>query len=385
VAETATAEVAATKQKPSDAQASSPEPPSESALPWLSQLTAALAIVAAAIGRIIAPGLRGSAAQHTVDAAESIGNFTAFALVVFLLFLLGRAGWDLAFRNRPSVPLRVAVVSGSTSVALLLLIVMFKNQSIPVPTPALISLTLIASGVTLIGGFGTIRPPHTRAVAFVLCAFGLASLVRLIAWQLAAVAGHHASPMLYTWGRGVSTVGVLLEGIGQVLAVIWLTTRTRVSGQILAGVAVVVAMVVTWGVSEGGHPGAAAWQAVLHTSLSDVRGTPPPFGLSAVPTFLVTTSILFAAIAVIRPGPAPAITSALALFLIGRGAFDVPLRALSACVGATWLLVASVDERTMWRALAARRDSLTGLKKIETENDLAPDSSHGPKIAPSPK
>jgi hypothetical protein len=342
--------------------------PSDSALPWLSQLTAALAIVAAAIGRVLAPGLRGSASQNTVDTWESIGNFTAFAFVVFLLFLLGRATWDLAFRNRPSVPLRVAVISGTVSVALLLLIAMFKNQSLPVPTPALISMTLISCGVALIGGIGTIRPPHTRAVAFVLFAFGLASLIRLAAWQLAAVAGQHASPMLYTWGRGFATVGVLVEGIGQVFGVVWLTTRTRVSGQILAGVAVVLAFIVTWGVNEGSHPGAAAWQTVLHTSLSDVRGAPPPFGLNALPTFLVTTSILFAAIAVIRPGPAPAITSALALFLIGRGAFDVPLRALSACVGATWLLVASVDERTMWRALAARRDSTSDAKK-----DLKPD------------
>jgi hypothetical protein len=83
----------------------------------------------------------------------------------------------------------------------------------------------------------------------------------------------------------------------------------------------------------------------------------------------MATSILFAAVAVIRPGPAPAITSALALFLIGRGAYDVPLRALSACVGATWLLVASVDERTMWRALAARRDSTADLKKDEPKKD----------------
>jgi hypothetical protein len=358
---------------PAATSAASPnsEPaPSESALPWLSQLTAAIAIVAAAVGRVLAPGLRGSASQHVVDTWESIGNFTAFALVVFLLFLLGRAGWDLAFRSKPSVPLRVAVISGTVSVALLLLIAMFKNQSMPVPTPALISLALIASGVSLVGGVGTLRPPHTRAVAFVLCAFGLASLIRLAAWQLAAIAGQHASPMLYTWGRGVSTLGVLVEGVGQVLAVIWLTTRTRVSGQILAGVAVVLAFVATWGVMKGAAPGAATWQAVLHTSLSDVRGTPPPFGIAALPTFLVTASILFAAIAVIRPGPAPAITSALALFLIGRGAFDVPLRALSACVGATWLLVASVDERTMWRALAARRDSISDAKKADPKKDV---------------
>lgn len=356
--------------------------PSESALPWVSQLTAALAIVAAGVGRILAPGLRGSASQHVVDTWESIGNFTTFALVAFLIFLLARAAWDLAFRNKPAVPLRVAVISGTVSVALLLLIAMFKNQSMPVPTPALISLALISSGVSMIAALGTIRPPHTRAVAFVLFSFGLASLIRVAAWELAAIAGQHASPMLYTWGRGVSTIGVLLEGIGQVLAVVWLTTRTRVSGQILAGVAVALAMLVTWGVSEGGLPGAATWQAVLHTSLSDVRGTPPPFGVSAVPTFLMATSILFAAVAVIRPGPAPAITSALALFLIGRGAYDVPLRALSACVGATWLLVASVDERTMWRALAARRDSLPDVKTADPKK-IDPDKIEAEKTATS--
>jgi hypothetical protein len=362
---------------------------SQSALPWLSQLTAALAIVAAAVGRVLAPGLRGSASQHVVEVWESIGNFAAFAFFVFLIFLLGRAAWDLAFRTKPSVPLRVAVISGTVSVACLVVIALRDlNRSDLVPTPALISFTLIASAVALIGGVGTIRPPHTRAVAFVLFTFGAASLVRLAAWQLAAVAGQHASPMLYEWGRGIATIGVLLEGVGQTFAVIWLTTRTRVSGQILAGIAVVLAFVAAWGVNEGSHAGAATWQVVLHASLSDVRGTPPPFGLNALPTFFITSSILFAAIAVIRPGPAPAITSALALFLIGRGAFDVPLRALSACVGATWLLVASVDERTMWRALAARRDSLPSEPKkdlpvAEPKKDPAPDRAPDP--APVPK
>jgi len=340
-----------------EVSASSSEP---SIAPWLAQLTAALAIAAAAVGRMLAPGLHGSASQSVVDTWESIGNFTAYALLVFLIVLLGYAGWDLAFRTKPSTTLRVAVISGGVAAACLVvsMVVRIQRFSSPVPSGALISLALITSGVALIGGVGTLRPPHTRAVAFVLVAFGVASLIRLGAWKLAAFAGEHASPMNYELARGIATAGVICEGIGQTSAVIWLTTRTRVSGQILAAISVVLALVVTWGVYQGGQVGATTWQTVLHTSLSDVRGTPPPFGvLGAVPTFLVTTSILFAAIAVIRPGPAPAITSALALLLIGRGAFDVPLRALSACVGVTWLLLASVDERTMWRALSARRDA----------------------------
>ncbi|MEO8799732.1 MAG: hypothetical protein ABI551_17695, partial [Polyangiaceae bacterium] len=326
---------------------------------WLAQITAALAVVSMTVGRVIAPGLRGSASQSVVDTWAGLGSFSTYAFAIFLVMLYARSVWALFGVSKPSATTRMIVIAASLSPAFILIVTpawWYHQRGYGLPPPVLGLMTIMASLVALVAGAGTLRSAHTRAVGVVLCAFGAASLVRYGAWLLAAFAGVRASPMLYEWSKGVATVGVLLEGIGQTCAVIWLTTRTRVSGQLLAGASILAAVVITWGVAEGMRAGASQWQVVLHISLSDVRGTPPPFPqLGALSTFLVATSALFAAVAVIRPGPAPAITSALALCLIGRGAFDAPLRAFSECVGAAWFLVAAGDERTMWKALAGKR------------------------------
>lgn len=320
-----------------------------------------MAIVAACVGHVIAPGLRGAASQHVVDNWEGIGQFTTFAFLVFLTFLFFRVGWDLVFSDRPALGLRLAVVSSAFSVGCIVMCIVvvsaLRRPLVPTPATALVPLTLLASLTALVAGAGIVRMAHTRATGFVLFAFGSAALVRVLAWWLAGVAGARAAPMTYEWARAIATVGVIFEGIGQLIAVVWLTTRTRVSGQILAGLSVLAALVVTWGMEQGGHGGAATWQVVLHTALSGVRGTPPPAGLGPFPMFLVAMSMFLAAIAVIRPGPAPAITSALSLCLLARGAFDAPLNAFAVCVGAASLLAISADEKTMWKALAGRRDT----------------------------
>jgi len=351
---------------------------------WLAQITAVLAIVAMTVGRVIAPGLRGSASQSVVDTWDGLGSFSTYAFAIFLLVLYTRSVWALFSANKPSATTRMIVIAASLSPAVIMMVTpawWYVRRGFGLPSPALGLMTVMASLVAIVAGLGTVRPVHTRAVGFVLAAFGAASFVRYGAWHLAAFAGTRASPMLYEWSKGIATLGVILEGVGQTCAVIWLTTRTRVSGQLLAGASILAAVVITWGVSEGVKAGATQWQMVLHMSMSDVRGTPPPFPqLGALSTFLVATSVLFAAVAVIRPGPAPAITSALALCLIGRGAFDAPLRAFSECAGAAWLLVAAGDERTMWKALTAKREP-----KPAAPTTIAPAAAKEPTNATEPQ
>jgi len=142
----------------------------------------------------------------------------------------------------------------------------------------------------------------------------------------------------------------VFEGLGQLAAAAWLGTRTRVLGQVLSSVAVALAFIVTWGAAQGVHAGASEWQSVLHTSLGEVAGAPPPFGLGAIATFLVPSAILFAFVAAVQPGQLPAVTGALALTLIGRGAYDAPMRALAGAAGAVWLMMAtSAIGKEMWR------------------------------------
>jgi hypothetical protein len=124
----------------------------------------------------------------------------------------------------------------------------------------------------------------------------------------------------------------------------------------MSSVAVAGAFLITWGAAQGVHAEAAPWQAVLHTALADAPGIPPPYALGAIATFLVSASILFALVALVQRRQAIAVTSALALTLIARGAFDAPLRALSVVVGGVWLMLAVTDNRAMWRALTVERD-----------------------------
>jgi hypothetical protein len=95
----------------------------------------------------------------------------------------------------------------------------------------------------------------------------------------------------------------------------------------------------TWNAARGAGDFAAPWQSALHVALGGVPGLPQPFGLSALAVFLVIASILLALVAVVQPGESAGVVFALSLSLLGRGAFDAPLRALAATAAALWLMV----------------------------------------------
>jgi hypothetical protein len=133
---------------------------------------------------------------------------------------------------------------------------------------------------------------------------------------------------------------------------------------LLAG-ALAGALGVTLSVPGGIHSGAALWQAMLHTALADAPGIPPTYRLDALATFLVPCSLLLALAVAVQPKQVAAITATMALALVSRGAFDVPLRALCAAVAALWAVLACVDEKAMWRALVEGR-------KVRLAEDSAP-------------
>ncbi|MEO6420817.1 MAG: hypothetical protein ABIP39_15500 [Polyangiaceae bacterium] len=320
---------------------------------WLLRLTAACAVIAAAIGLIIAPGLRGNATEAVVVLWDRAAAISAYALCGLLMVVASRGTYDLAWRTRIPIAARIAAISGSGVVIALVIPSLVRR----LPAAPAVVLALGASLVAISAAGTALRAPHTRAVAVALAAFSAAALVRLLAWELAVVAGEHASARLYGWSRGVATAGVGLEAIGQLAGAAWLATRTRYLGQAMSSLALGAAFVITWGAARGVHAGAEPWQAALHTALADAPGTPPPYGLSAIATFLVAASIIFALIALVQPNQAVSVTSSLSLALISRGAFDAPLRALSVVCAGVWIILAVSDERAMWRVLAAEREA----------------------------
>jgi hypothetical protein len=227
------------------------------------------------------------------------------------------------------------------------------RDRIPPPFAVLIECGSIV--VALAGAFFGARAPHTRAVAGVLLALAFAAIVRLGAWEMATRAGETANVSLFGSSRLLATTGVLLEAAGQLVAVLWLSTRGRWAGHLGLVLALAGAVALTYGVAHGVHSGAPSWQAVVHSSLADASGVPPPYRLGAFATFLVASSLLLAFVTAVQPNVVTATVAAMALALVSRGAFDAPLRALCAVVSAQWIAVASVDSRAMWRALIGDR------------------------------
>ncbi|WP_394836267.1 hypothetical protein LVJ94_05080 [Pendulispora rubella] len=319
---------------------------------WILRVAAVCGVVAAILGRIIAPGLRGNASENVVVFWDRAAAVSSYAMSCILIAALLMGLFEVSRRPKLGFGVRIATVI-SVGIVVATVLPAFQRR---LPLALAVLMSIATSSLAISAALNSLRSAHTRAVGAVLGFFGLAALVRLFAWELAVVAGDHASANLYGWSRVAATGAVVFEGIGQLVAAAWLGTRTRLLGQIMSSIAVAAAFVVTWGAARGALPGAEPWQAILHTSLGEAVGVPPSYGLGAIATFLVAASILFAMVAVLQRRQVLTITSALALALIGRGAYDAPLRALAAAAAAVWMMLAFSDDRAMWRTLLAERE-----------------------------
>jgi len=351
-----------------------PEVPGAKAAPpllrstWVLRVAAVCGVVAAVLGRIIAPGLRGNASENVVVFWDRAAAVSSYAMSCILIAALLVGLFEVSRRPKLGFGVRIATVI-SVGIVVATVLPAFQRR---LPLALAVLMSIATSSLAISAALNSLRSAHTRAVGAVLGFFGLAALVRLFAWELAVVAGDHASANMYGWSRVAATGAVVFEGVGQVIAAAWLGTRTRLLGQIMSSVAVAAAFVVTWGAARGALPGAEVWQAVLHTSLGEAVGAPPSYGLGAIATFLVASSILFAIAAVLQRRQVVTITSALALALIGRGAYDAPLRALAAAAAAVWMMLAFSDDRAMWRTLLAARETRLRRDDGRSDEEAAP-------------
>jgi hypothetical protein len=331
--------------------AKGPVSPSSPALSagWLLRATALAAVVAGAMGVIVAPGVRGNAGEAVVDWVERGAGTASFFLLLGLLTVVGWGAVELVREHDAEAPPRFLMV-GSTAgvVARVVLGVVLRDRRAEATT---ILQAASATVCAIAGAYASARTPHTRAAAGVLIALAFASIVRLGGWELAKSASERADVTAYAISRGLATAGILLEASGLLIAVTWLGTRSKLTGQLGATAALVLAVWLTYGVAKGVHSGAAPWQSMLHTALADAPGIPAPYALDAVATFLVPASLLLALVSAAQPQQVSAMVAAVALALVSQGAFDAPLRALCAVAAAQWAALAASDERAMWRTL----------------------------------
>jgi hypothetical protein len=316
--------------------------------------TAILSVVAAVFGLVVAPGLRGIARDGVVAPMNRFAWALAYAMCGLVVTTIVLAAIELARASRIAVGARGAVIGAAGAVVAL----SAPSLARTLPSGLAIALALSAVIVSLISASVSLSRAHTRAVGMVLLAFAFAALARVVSWEVAKRAGDASSVRLYQVSQWIATAAVVSEGLGQMFAAAWLGTRSRFLGQALAAAAVAGAFLLTWNAARGSTDFAAPWQAALHVALGRSSGLPAPLGSSVFPVFLVVASILLALVAAVQPRPAAAVVFALSLGLLGRGSFDVPLRALSATAGALWLMIAGIDDRALWHSrMGSRQES----------------------------
>ena len=321
---------------------------------WLLRTAALTAFAGGFAAVIVLPGVRGNASEEIVVWADRATATLAYFLLGVLLSLFVWGCVELA-RPKGRVPLVTRAVLLATSSAVALTAVQAFKERLP-PWQGLV-LVAAASVSAIVAATAAVVRPHTRAPAGLLLVLAFAAVARLGAWELAARANEHADLALFHWSRWLATGGVVFEAFGQLIAVTWLGTRSRLAGQLGSTLALIVAFALTWGVARGVHSGAQPWQYILHTALADAPGLPPPFGLDPVATFLVPASLLLALAAALQPRQVTAVVASVALVLVSHGAFDAPLRALCVVVAALWLTLASDDATSLWRLLLGDRPS----------------------------
>jgi hypothetical protein len=318
---------------------------------WLLRVAAFVAVAAGAMGVVIAPGAHGNTSEQVVVRTDWVAACLGYLLFFLLVPLVLWGGVELVRTRSAGWFARAALVGGGALVVVL-------------STPGLrerlhpgyaVCVSAAAAVAAIAAAYTAARTPHTRAVAGILFAFAFAAIARIAAWELATAAGDTASMPLFRWARGAATAAVLLEASGQLVAVIWIWTRSRFAGQLGSAAALVATVAIMLGVRSGMHSDAALWQSVLHTALADAAGVPSPFAFDALAVFLVPASLLLALVAAAQPNQVVTIVATVALALISRGSFDAPLRALCVVVAAHWATLACGDERAMWRTLLDER------------------------------
>ncbi len=329
--------------------------PSSAVVPaaWLLRSAAIAAAIAGVLAAIVAPGVQGNASEGVVVWMGGISTAFAFFLLLLLVTLAVWGAVELLRTQTLPAPARAALLGGGA------VVVAMSSPGLRDRLPPLYSSVIaIAAVITaLAGAYIAAGAPHTRAVAAVFAVLSLAALARFGAWWVAVYAGDVASVRLFSTARTLATVGILLEAAGQLLAVTWLSTRSRGGGQLGAFVALGGAVALTWGVAQGVHSSASLWESVLHTALADAPGVPSPYGLDALATFLVPASLLLALATAVQPRQVVPILVAMALALVSRGSFDAPLRALCVVVAAFWVVLARSDSQAMWKTLISERQA----------------------------
>lgn len=311
----------------------------------LLRVTALLAAIAGLLGRVVVPGARGTLEEGTVVLLERVSATASYALVGLITALLAVGSFELARIHRMNGLFRgflIGVMSLSLAIA---------SPALGVHLSAVpeVALSLSVTVVVLTSAAGSLRPPHTRAVAAALLCAGLGNLFRLFAWLLSQSALESADMGRYGLARGVATLATVAVVASLGLATVWIGTRGASRGAVPAVVALALAAALTYlALRDADAP--TPLLAVMRRTLSAAEGAPAPYGIGPLAVLAYPAAIALAVAASIQK-PHHAAGPLLGLTLAAFATFDVPIAALCALAATVWLPLLGQDPRLLWQSL----------------------------------
>jgi hypothetical protein len=311
---------------------------------------AALALVAMLLGQAVVPAVKSVGLASLIEPLDLVANisshllaFTATALSIGLLLVVGRD-------PRVSLVARVLLVAQ----AVIVLVLAVPASRFRLSSFACFFLGAVACSAAMVAAIEGIRETRSRALGLVLAILGIAAAARVTSAGLIVIPSLPQAERLMSLSTSMATGSVVLHAISLFVALSWIAARRRSTVSFGTFLALLGAMVVTWG-AAGVHPRSPLW-AVFFARLQD-HLMPAPLSLLArsVDGFVVVLAPLVAFTALLMRRQMGAVVGALALVLTAGTAVDIPGRALIMVVGAVATVLAARDEQGMWEVLMGKR------------------------------
>jgi hypothetical protein len=314
---------------------------------WILRSAAACAVAASFVRVLVVPALGASQFDLGIERASA-----ALAYLAYLLLAAALLVGSFVVSRSVRVPLDARMlVAPAAGVVVALGFAAMRDRLM---ASWEIVLAVAAIVATLRGALGALLSLVTRAAAGVLVLLVLAAIVRLAAWKAGIEAGERASTALFAAAQRTDGAALVLEWLAHLAALVWIATRARKWGVVVAAGVLVLSIAITWGGVSALHADASGWQSVLHSAVAQTTGTSEWLALRVLSTFLAVASIGIATAAVALPRQLPAVAAPIALAIVSRGSFDAPLRALAAVTAGVWLLVAATEEEASPESLRPR-------------------------------
>lgn len=331
-------------EEPSDAStdASSDEDPT---LTFVRSI-AIVAVIVVLIGRAFGSSLRGLAVglgKHA-ELFELVGATLSKAFLI--LGTIVSLGLGLAILRAPvSAFVRFVVIVCGGLVTLTTL----PSMAIRISEDTLVISGSMACALALVAAVETMRTPFARAASIIVGGVGLGGVARVISIVLLT---RERLPAGYrVVAQAMSTVGLVVDGLAMAIAVGFVSSRNRKPSSPATIIALGGALVATRLALGGAAEDAGLVSVLFDRAARALIVRPEPLVPQAAVVFFSFAAPALAIAVLATPTLTPALSGAIALALLAHGAPDVPLCGLMLAIASVATILASHDDRGIWKAI----------------------------------